>query len=45
MNEGGIVGSESEDNSDDVSFNYDSALDITFEDFNDSEDFFYKING
>lgn len=35
MNEGDMVDSKSEDNSDDVIFNYDSALSIAFEDSND----------
>lgn len=35
MNEGDIVGFESEDDIDDMSFNYNSALNIAFDDSND----------
>lgn len=39
MNEGGTVGSESEDDNNDENFNYNNALDIPFEESDYSDDF------
>lgn len=42
INEGGIVGYVSFDDSEDASFKYDSALEIAFDDSDDSDDFVDK---
>lgn len=42
VNNGGIIGSQTVDDNDDMSFNYDSALDIAFEDSSECSDEFME---
>lgn len=42
VNNGGIIGSQTVDDNDDMSFNYDSALDIAFEDSSEGSDEFME---
>lgn len=45
INKGGVIGSESKDNSGDMSFNYDTVFDKTFENCDDNNDFIEEERG